>query len=126
MSLPSYSPSPEDWSHVARRQERERVRQAARMPKAMQRVVSQVMLRRGYGREVSSGDVIAAWGLAAGELAGQSRPGQIRRGVLEVLVSNSAVMQELVFQKRALMKTLAAQLPETKLRDLRFRVGAVK
>jgi len=125
MNLPSYSPSPEDWSHVSRRQQREQSRQAARMPKKMQRVLAQVMLRRGYGREQSSEQLDAAWKCAAGALAPQSRPGQIRRGVLEVLVSNSAVMQELAFQKRALIKTLSAHLPEQQLRDLRFRVGPV-
>ena len=49
-------------------------------------------------------------GLAAGgrrELAGGTRAGQVRRGVLEVLVANSTLVQELGFQKAALVARLA-------------------
>ena len=45
---------------------------------------------------------------AAGPLVAKyTRPGQVRRGTLEVVVANSTLMQELGFQKRDLLDALA-------------------
>ena len=54
-----------------------------------------------------------------------NQPGRTRRGVLEITVRNSTIMQELVFQKTELIQTLTDRLPEAKISDLRFRVGVV-
>lgn len=54
-----------------------------------------------------------------------ARAGQVRRGVLEVLVANSTVMQELSFEKTRLVARLAELVPEEKIRDLKFRVGTI-
>ncbi|MCH5375138.1 MAG: DUF721 domain-containing protein, partial [Planctomycetes bacterium] len=68
----------------------------------------------------------SVWNDAVGaELGGQTRLGNLRRGVLEVTVGNSAVMQELTFMKREILKDLKRLVPEQKIRDLRFRVGPV-
>ena len=58
-------------------------------------------------------------------MASYSRLGNIRRGVVEVTVSNSTVLQELTFQKTELLKKITTALPDQKIRDLRFRVGSV-
>ena len=42
-----------------------------------------------------------------------------------VWVANSAVNQELTFQKKALLARLRELLPEIQLRDFRIRVGKV-
>ena len=48
----------------------------------------------------------------------------VRRGVLEVLVDNAALMQELAgFKKRKLLEALRGRLPEVPLNDLRFKAG---
>jgi hypothetical protein len=52
-----------------------------------------------------------------------SRPRQLSRGVLEVIVSNSTLMQELGFQKAMLLKALEKLLPDGGIKNLRFRVG---
>jgi hypothetical protein len=44
---------------------------------------------------------------------------------LEVFVANSVVLQELTFRKADLLRKLAEKLPQFKIRDLRFRSGAV-
>ncbi len=68
----------------------------------------------------------SAWQEAAGELAAQyTRVGQIRRGKLEVIVAHSVLVQELTFQKPDLLAKLARLLPDEKITDLRFRIGAV-
>jgi predicted nucleic acid-binding Zn ribbon protein len=66
------------------------------------------------------------WREAVGdEVTAHSRTGNIRRGVLEVVVRNSAVVQELTFRKHQLIKQLAKLNPGQKIRDLRFRVGPI-
>ena len=54
-----------------------------------------------------------------------TRPGNVRRGVLEVLVRNSSVLQELGFLKAKIVKTLTKLVPEQQIRDVRFRVGTI-
>ncbi len=89
-------------------------------------VLANLLARRGYARVESTSAEAKAWGEVAGErFAPHSRPGNVRRGVLEVLVRSSAVMQELMFEKKRLLRDLAKQLPERKIRDLRFRVGVI-
>jgi predicted nucleic acid-binding Zn ribbon protein len=84
------------------------------------------MARRGYARERSAAGFDEAWRSAAGEIIARStRVGLVRRGALEVLVANSALMQELTFQKSALLDKLKRLLPDEKLTGLRFKVGPI-
>ena len=84
------------------------------------------MSRRGYARLQSSAITAEAWNAAAGEkFAAQTRPGEMKRGKLEVYVRNSAVLQELTFSKKKILKSLLAAMPEAKISDLKFRVGSV-
>ncbi len=94
--------------------------------KKISTVINQLMTRRGYARIRASNDWDMAWREAVGsELAQHSRTGNIRRGVLDVFVRNSAVVQELTFCKHRLIKQLARLNPGQKVRDLRFRVGPI-
>jgi predicted nucleic acid-binding Zn ribbon protein len=95
-------------------------------PQRIGEILSQLMARRGYARVQSGGACGAAWREAAGEpLAACTRATSVRRGVLEVLVSNSTMIQEIGFQKAALIKRLADLLPDEKIRDLKLRVGPI-
>jgi predicted nucleic acid-binding Zn ribbon protein len=94
--------------------------------KPISSVINRLMTRRGYARIQASNDWDMAWREAVGqELAQHSRTGNIRRGVLDVFVRNSAVVQELTFCKQRLIKQLARLSPDQKVRDLRFRVGPI-
>ena len=96
----------------------------ARGPQTIGNVLSELMARRGYARVQSAAAYDVAWREAAGPLAAKhSRPGQLRRGVLEVVVANSTLMQELGFQKAMLLKALEKLLPDGGIKNLRFRVG---
>jgi len=96
-------------------------------PKPIGDIVAQLMARRGYANERSAVAQQEAWQAVAGQsLARFTRVGLIRRGVLEVLVANSSMMQELTFQKTSLLEKLKTQLPDVNLRDLRFRIGAIE
>ena len=84
------------------------------------------MARRGYARVQSGGVCAAAWREAAGEsVASCTRAAQVKRGVLEVWVGNSTMVQEIVFCKPALLKRLAELLPDEKIHDLKLRVGPI-
>ena len=97
-----------------------------RGPQKAADIVAQLMARRGYGRLQSSVITTEAWRTAAGEkFAGKSRPGELKRGKLEIHVRNSAVLQELTFAKKKILKLLLAAMPEAKITDLKFRVGNV-
>jgi predicted nucleic acid-binding Zn ribbon protein len=99
----------------------------ARGPQTIGNVLSELMARRGYGRIQSAAASDAAWREAAGPLAAKyTRPGQIRRGTLEVVVANSTLMQELGFQKSELLKKLAESLPDEGIKNIRFRVGNIE
>jgi len=89
-------------------------------------VLSQLLARRGYARERSAGACAEAWRAAVGDrLASCTKATIIRRGVLEVLVSSSTLVQEMNFQRSHLIGRLAELLPDENIRDLKFRVGPV-
>lgn len=97
-----------------------------RPPQSVANVLSQLLARRGYAHVQTAAACDAAWQQAAGpRFAKDSRPGNVRRGVLEVVVRNSAVLQELTFMKVQVVKKLAQLAPEQKIRDVKFRVGAI-
>jgi predicted nucleic acid-binding Zn ribbon protein len=110
----------------AARRGREQRRHYARRPKKIADVLAQLITARGYGRIQANADFTTAWQKAAGPaLARFTRPGQIRRGQLEVTVANSTIVQELTFQRERILAALQAALPDARLRDLRFRLGAI-
>ena len=95
-------------------------------PERIANVLAELMARRGYGRVQSTAAYEDAWRQAAGPLLAQhTRVGLLRRGTLEVVVSNSILMQEMTFQKATLVRKLAELLPEEGLRNLRFKMGPV-
>jgi predicted nucleic acid-binding Zn ribbon protein len=108
------------------RRDRERRRHYARKPKSIGDVLAQLITARGYGRIQANADFTSAWQAAVGEtIAKYTRPGQLRRGVLEVTVSNSMMVQELTFQKREVIAKLQAEFPDARIHDLRFRIGSI-
>jgi predicted nucleic acid-binding Zn ribbon protein len=95
-------------------------------PRHIGDVLAGLMARRGYARLQSGSSCADAWREAAGEnIASCTRATQVRRGVLEVWVGNSTMVQEIGFCKAALLERLAQLLPDEKIRDLRLRVGLI-
>jgi hypothetical protein len=117
-------PNDDDEFHLQSdfRQKQVRVRPA----KPMRDVISQLLARRGYAQVQTAAGCEAAWREAVGvKLAADSRPGAVQRGVLQVLVRDSVTLQELGFVKAKAVKALARLIPEQRIRDVRFRVGAL-
>jgi predicted nucleic acid-binding Zn ribbon protein len=95
-------------------------------PKPIADVLAQLMARRGYAREQSAAAYGEAWRRAVGEpLSKFTQAGLLKRGALEITVANSVLVQELGYQKAALLAKLCHLLPDKNIRDLRFRVGSV-
>ena len=91
---------------------------------SIRRIVSRLLSRTGYDREQGSEQMLSAWQQAVpATLAGHSRPGLVRRGVLEVFVTHSAIVQELAFHKPAVLACLQEQLPAAGITDLRCRLS---
>ena len=117
--------STEAADFIARRDQEQR-RHFARAPKKIGNILAQLITKRGYGRVQSTQDFTAAWQTAAGPtLSPFTQPGPLKRGKLEITVSNSTVVQELTFQKQQILAELKRQLPDAKITDLRFRIGQI-
>jgi predicted nucleic acid-binding Zn ribbon protein len=122
--IPMNQPSDEEERTFRDDYRRKRVRILP--PRPMRDVMSQLLAKKGYAHVQTASACQEAWLEAVGQkVAADTRAGTVRRGVLEVLVRNSSVVQELSFQKSKIVKTLAQLVPEQKIRDVRFRVGTI-
>ncbi|WP_283435511.1 DUF721 domain-containing protein [Neorhodopirellula lusitana] len=92
-------------------------------PRKIGTVVSQLMSRRGYAsvavEHAMTASVVASVGP---QLATSIQIGKLNRGVLQIFVPDSVVMQELTFQKRKMIKRLLKDHPQAKIKDIRFKV----
>ena len=92
-------------------------------PTSISRLLSRLMARTGYDREHAAGSLDTAWQQAAPDsLRGASQPGLVRRGVLEVFVSHSALVQEMGFHKRYVLKRLGELVPAEGITDICCRL----
>jgi predicted nucleic acid-binding Zn ribbon protein len=99
----------------------------AKGPETIGNILSELMARRGFARIQSTEALETAWRQAAGPLAAQyTRIGAIRRGMLEVIVANSTLVQELGYQKNDILANIQQLLPEENIKTLRFRTGSIK
>ena len=99
----------------------------ARHPEKISEVMSRLLARKGYALALTSMDCDKAWQEAVGpQLARYSRPGRLRRGVLEVIVGNSTVLHELTFRKTDILSQLGTSMPENTIQGIRFKVGEIE
>ena len=127
MSEPRHEPTKAELDELARRSDRLRARAAARAPKRIGDIMAQIQARRGFAQIQVAGEIAEAWReVAGGMLASRSRVGPLRRGVLEIIVESSAILQEMTFQKNDLAARIASRWPDLAIRQLRFRIGPLK
>ena len=115
----------EQFEDLDRRRTAQQRRFFARRPKRIDNVLAQVVQKRGYAQVRAAGERDQAWEQAIGELASATRVGALRRGTLEIQVTNSLLMQELTFRKEELILKLQTALPDAGIKQLRFRVGQI-
>ncbi len=95
-------------------------------PKPAGHLVNQLLARHGIAQQQYANELQASWDEVVGAKWNQlTRPANLNRGVLEVMVANSMVNQQLTFEKHKLLKSMQKLMPDLKLKDLRFRVGKV-
>jgi hypothetical protein len=97
-------------------------------PELIGEILSRLFTARGWGRRQGRLRLEQAWAEAAAaagpDAAQHTRVGALRRGVLEVEVTNAVMLQELAhYHKRRLLEQLRGRLPELTITDLRFRLG---
>jgi predicted nucleic acid-binding Zn ribbon protein len=98
-----------------------------RGPRPLSDILGELFTVRGYGRLRARQELENAWNAAVGEpYCHQTRLGEVRRGVLDVTVAHSTLLEELAaFRKPALLAALRSGALATTIRDIRFRVGPV-
>jgi len=99
-----------------------------RGPEPLGEILSRLFTARGWGRRQDRLRLEQAWNEVVGaDHAAHTRPGTLRRGVLEVVVDNAVLLQELAhYHKRRLLEQLRRRLPGTPINDLRFRAGVLE
>jgi predicted nucleic acid-binding Zn ribbon protein len=116
----------EAWTDFGQHRANEERKFHGRSPKRIGNVIAQLVSRRGYAQIRAAGERDEAWQAAAGqELANMTQVAALRRGVLEVLVANSLLMQELTFRKEELLKNLQQALPNDGVKQLKFKIGQI-
>ena len=90
-------------------------------------ILGELFATRGYGRLRGLKELEDAWNAAVGEpQCHQTRVGEVRRGVLNVTVAHSTLLEELAaYQKPQLLAALRQNAPGTTVHDIRFRVGPI-
>jgi len=98
-----------------------------RGPKPLSDILGELFAARGFGRLRALKELEDAWNAAVGEPGcRQTQIGEVRRGVLNVTVAHSTLLEELsAFQKPMLLEALRRDAPATVIHDIRFRVGPI-
>jgi len=111
---------------LADRQKREQSRHYARQPKPVKDIIAKLVMRRGLGRVLASAQLEEIWHQIVGrDVAAHSRPGQIRGGILEVIVTHSVLKQEMRYTEQQTLAQLRQHAPQLAVRGLRYRIGRI-
>ena len=127
MSKPGEPNKYEDQDIEHLRQDLQRKQRFAPRSKSAKMLVNRVFAQKGYSQVEHRDELERLWrGIVGESQAKQSRCGRIRRGVLEVYVGHSALLSELTFDKRRILKALRATAEGRTIQDLKFKLGDVK
>ena len=93
-------------------------------PQSLGAALSQLFAIKGFANTRTDADLTAAWNEIAGEkVAGLTAVLGVHRGVLQIGVASSAMLNELVaFHQQRLLDGLRQRYPALKLRDIKFRL----
>lgn len=93
-------------------------------PRPLSAALSELVSLRGLARSGGTAELASIWREVAGStIAEKTRVQGIKRGVLQVAVSNSPLLSELAsFHKESLLRSLQQKYPDLKIRDLKFRL----
>lgn len=113
-----------DFTHAVELNQQRRIH--GRKPKRVRDLINDIITRRGIAAEQSNQELQSAWDAAAGlDIANQTRIGTLRRGVLEIVVDNSSLLQLVSFEQERLLEQINHQLRKAEIKRLQFRVGSI-
>ncbi|MGV3608958.1 MAG: DciA family protein [Planctomycetaceae bacterium] len=107
------------------RQDFERRRVRVKQSVTLANVLSQLLAKKGYAHVQSQGLLEDAWMVSAEGMAAHTRCGKVKRGVLEIFVRDSLVLQEITFHKGELLRRMIAKCPDQKIKEIKFRVAVL-
>ncbi|MGL6195654.1 MAG: DUF721 domain-containing protein [Thermoguttaceae bacterium] len=93
-------------------------------PVKFNEIVPQLMTRFGFHRQIETEEILNAWQNATADILPESlqkttTPGNIKRGVLEIIVSHPVLAQELSFYEQEIVKNLNELIPHKKIRKIK-------
>lgn len=93
-------------------------------PQPLSAAISEYITRRGFARVQGNAQLASIWSKVAGEsIASKTKVLGLSRGVLEIGVSSSAVLNELVsFHRTELLKKMQGEYPDHKISELKFKL----
>jgi predicted nucleic acid-binding Zn ribbon protein len=93
-------------------------------PQHVRNVISELIALKGLARVHGIEQLQQAWRTVAGdEIGRKSRVLELTRGVLNVGVNNSGLLNELAgFHKQSLLEQLQRQFAHLKIREIKFRL----
>lgn len=96
----------------------------ASVPGTLGAALSQLIALKGLAHERGDAQLEKTWAEVAGErITGRTVVMGMHRGVLQIAVASSAMLNELAaFHKGRLVAELQAREPRLKLRDIKFRL----
>ncbi len=98
----------------------------ARRPKRARDVINTLMARKGYNQIEASDELQLAWeSVIDSRMIGKTRATKIKAGKLEVVVKSALLNQELTFNKSNLLEKIKDSPIGNRIKDIRFRVGAI-
>jgi predicted nucleic acid-binding Zn ribbon protein len=95
--------------------------------KSLEEILKNVIKILGGPKHINEEDMCEAWkGAAGAAAAGHSRPVVLKKASLIVNVDGSSWLYELTTKKKDILTKMQAALKGKKLKEIRFRIGAVK
>ena len=95
--------------------------QSSRQPERIGKILTRIMARRGFQRQIAQDLLETVWTETVGKtLAAQTRLGTLRRGTLELFVRHKILEQELSFRQVELVQALNAAIGENKIKRLKY------
>lgn len=93
-------------------------------PERLSAAISEYITRRGFARVQGSSQLTSVWNQVAGErISASTRVQGLSRGTLEIVVNNSALLNELVsFHRAELLTKMQAEYPDHKISELKFKL----
>lgn len=93
-------------------------------PQPISDVLKDVVEKLSQAKRGDVAKIFAVWGTCAGkQLARHTRPTQLRKGTLKVLVDDSAWFYQANLQRERLLQSLQRKMGAEKVQKIQFSIG---